>query len=109
MSDTGPCNCDQALALQKENESLRKHIHNITRDTRILTCVYCGEEYPPGTPTHGSKVLTEHIKKCPKHPMSELLEVAELFLSDACSCASLSDQGAICKHCRLREVFKKLD
>ena len=40
----------------------------------IITCVYCGQAYPENTPTHGAdvKVLTEHIKKCPKHPMREL-------------------------------------
>ena len=36
---------------------------------KILTCVYCGEEYPEGTPPHGSKILTDHIKICTKHPM----------------------------------------
>ena len=35
----------------------------------ILTCVYCGKAYPPGTPTHGSQVLTDHIKICEKHPL----------------------------------------
>ena len=37
----------------------------------VLTCVYCGMEYPEGTPPHGSKVLTDHIKVCEKHPMRE--------------------------------------
>jgi hypothetical protein len=36
-----------------------------------LTCVYCGQEYPAGTPASGSDVtvLTDHIKVCEKHPM----------------------------------------
>lgn len=34
-----------------------------------LTCVYCGVEYPEGTPPHGSDVLTAHIKVCEKHPL----------------------------------------
>lgn len=38
-------------------------------DGRVLTCVYCGQEYPQDTPAHGSAVLTEHIKVCDKHPM----------------------------------------
>lgn len=38
----------------------------------ILTCVYCGTAYPEGTPPHGSKVLTDHIKVCKKHPMYKL-------------------------------------
>ena len=40
-----------------------------TNESRIITCVYCGMAYELGTPTHGSKVLTEHIKVCEKHPM----------------------------------------
>ena len=38
----------------------------------ILTCVYCGEAYPEGTPPHGAQILTEHIKVCEKHPMAKL-------------------------------------
>lgn len=37
-----------------------------------LTCVYCGHAYPEGTPPHGSKVLTDHIRVCEKHPMRQL-------------------------------------
>lgn len=37
-----------------------------------LTCVYCGHKYPNGTPSHGAQILTDHIKVCEKHPMSEL-------------------------------------
>lgn len=40
-------------------------------DKRVLTCVYCGQEYPQGTSTWGNKILTDHIKKCPKHPLRE--------------------------------------
>lgn len=36
---------------------------------RILTCVFCGHEYPQDTPAHGNRVLTEHIKVCDRHPM----------------------------------------
>jgi hypothetical protein len=39
---------------------------------RVLTCVYCGKEYPQGTPAWGSQVLTDHIKVCEKHPMRQL-------------------------------------
>lgn len=37
-----------------------------------LTCVYCGHGYPEGTPPHGAKILTDHIKVCEKHPMRQL-------------------------------------
>ena len=36
---------------------------------RILTCVYCGHEYPQDTKASGSQVLTDHIRVCEKHPM----------------------------------------
>lgn len=36
---------------------------------RILTCVYCGHEYPQATPAAGHQVLTDHIRTCQKHPM----------------------------------------
>ena len=35
----------------------------------VVTCVYCGHEYPGGTPTAKHELLTEHIKNCEKHPM----------------------------------------
>lgn len=41
-------------------------------DQCVITCVYCGQEYPTGTPTHGAKILTDHIKVCEKHPMRKL-------------------------------------
>jgi hypothetical protein len=45
----------------------------------ILTCVYCGHQYPEGTPPAHSEILTEHIKICEQHPMRDLeVEVAEL-------------------------------
>lgn len=40
--------------------------------SNILTCVYCGMAYPEGTPPHGSKVLTDHIRICEKHPMRKV-------------------------------------
>ena len=45
-------------------------IVDLTSDAvRILTCVYCGQEYPQGTPAWGNQVLTDHYKVCVKHPM----------------------------------------
>jgi len=47
----------------------------------VLTCVYCGEPYPSGTPASGAEVqvLTDHIKQCEKHPMFKLRKaLAEL-------------------------------
>jgi len=41
----------------------------MAEEARVLTCVYCGQEYPQDTPAWGDKVLTEHIRICEKHPM----------------------------------------
>jgi hypothetical protein len=41
--------------------------------TRILTCVYCGHEYPQETPAWNDKVLTDHIADCEKHPMRAVI------------------------------------
>lgn len=41
---------------------------------RVLTCVYCGHEYPQDTPASGDQVLTEHIKVCEKHPLRKAEE-----------------------------------
>ncbi len=44
----------------------------------VVTCVYCGHEYPEGTPTAKHELLTAHIKVCENHPMRE----AEATISD---------------------------
>jgi hypothetical protein len=46
---------------------------NKESNARVLTCVYCGHEYPQGTPAAGDKVLTDHIAQCPQHPMREVV------------------------------------
>ena len=38
---------------------------------RVLTCVYCGHQYPQNTPAWGNQVLTDHIKICEKHPLRQ--------------------------------------
>lgn len=80
-------------AVGRERDEAREWCQRLQRDTQTLTCIYCGKEYPPGSPTHGAAVLTEHIRVCEKHPMRALeadlvaakaeivalREVAELF------------------------------
>ena len=36
---------------------------------RVVTCVYCGHQYPGGTPSSQDRALTEHIRTCAKHPL----------------------------------------
>jgi hypothetical protein len=44
-------------------------MEGVQAQSQVLTCVYCGHEYPPGTPPSNHQVLREHIAKCDKHPM----------------------------------------
>ena len=55
--------------LTKERDEAREWVARLQKTSQTLTCVYCGQEYPPGSPTHGAAVLTEHIRVCVKHPM----------------------------------------
>ncbi len=64
---------DLSLSAVKE---LAKKYEDLLEKTnvRVLTCVYCGHEYPQDTPACGDEVLTEHIKICEKHPIREAEE-----------------------------------
>lgn len=59
----------EVATLKAERDEARAWVRRLTSTERILTCVYCGEAYQPGTPDHGADVLTAHIKVCPKHPL----------------------------------------
>ena len=48
----------------REHETRR-----IAETERVLTCAFCGEAYPPGTPESNHEALTAHVKICSKHPM----------------------------------------
>lgn len=70
--------------LTNERDEARAWVRRITAAERVLTCVYCGEAYPPGTPDHGAEVLTAHVRVCAKHPMREAeAEIARLRERDA--------------------------
>jgi hypothetical protein len=57
--------------------------HDVYADaSRVLTCAFCGEEYPQDTPAAGAQVLVDHIRTCGKHPMREL-EARHKRLTDA--------------------------
>jgi hypothetical protein len=36
-----------------------------------VTCVWCGQAFPPGTPQAGHDLLLEHAKVCEKHPLAD--------------------------------------
>ena len=49
-------------------------------DDHTIYCAFCGHAYPPGTPTSRSRVLANHIRKCPKHSIGKELR----WLRKAC-------------------------
>ena len=61
------------LDLVDQIEQLEARLKTIQEDERVLTCVYCGHEYPPGTPASNSEALDAHIRECPKHPLAQSL------------------------------------
>ena len=60
---------DKVTALTQERDEARAWVDRIQNERCVMTCVYCGHAYPPGTPTSGAQALTDHIKVCKKHPM----------------------------------------
>lgn len=72
------------------------------KNKNVLTCVYCGHEYPSGTPSSGPEfqVLTEHIKFCDKHPMREAerkITILRVALEGLVGAASKTDLEAMHK------------
>lgn len=58
---------------------------------RTLTCVYCGHEYPQGTPAAGDEVLTKHIAECKAHPMRKVIEQRDLLRAALIGVVGASD------------------
>jgi septal ring factor EnvC (AmiA/AmiB activator) len=56
--------------LTQERDEARDWVRRLHSEAQVLTCVYCGHAYPPGTPASGSPALTEHINQCEKHPLT---------------------------------------
>jgi uncharacterized protein (UPF0335 family) len=49
----------------------------IQNEKRLLTCVFCGNAYPPGTPPSNHEALKAHVAVCLKHPAAEFRKRAE--------------------------------
>jgi hypothetical protein len=71
--------------LLRERDEAREWVEKLRKTTQTLTCVYCGKEYPPGSPTHGAQVLTDHIKVCEKHPLRKCEEDRDKLRHALCS------------------------
>jgi hypothetical protein len=75
-----------------ETQLLKRRIETLQSEERVLTCVYCGHEYPPGTASSGVPALTEHVKNCPEHPMFKLRVAAKRYV-EAMDRATNADTG----------------
>ena len=64
-------------------------------ENRIITCVYCGLEYPKQTPTSGAKILKEHIRVCKKHPMREAEDKIVKLRSALSGLVGASEKGEL--------------
>lgn len=65
--------CQEVTRLETENKRLEAWIDDL-QSGLYINCVYCGHRYPPGSPAIRSKTLYNHIKQCPKHPLSKAEE-----------------------------------
>jgi hypothetical protein len=68
---------DRCELLARERDEARDWVRKLTREERVLTCIYCGHAYLPGAPTHGAEVLTAHAMICKKHPLSIAVEALD--------------------------------
>jgi len=57
------------MTTKNTDTSLKADCSSAPCSPSVVTCVYCGHEYPDGTPTAKHDLLTAHIKVCEKHPM----------------------------------------
>lgn len=63
----------------------------------IVSCAFCGHQFPPGTPPSQHPLLAEHIKVCEKHPMRRLertLIESHKLLSHYAMILNSYDEGA---------------
>jgi hypothetical protein len=89
--------CAEVRRVTAERDEARAWVRRLTAAERVLTCVYCGEAYPPGSPTHGADVLTAHVRTCAKHPMRAAeaeVERLRAAIADVVDFASLAVPGA---------------
>lgn len=62
---------------------------------KVLTCVYCGKEYPEDTPNFGVDILTEHIRACEKHPLRAAEAQIKMLRSALIGLVGASDKAEL--------------
>ena len=76
-------------------ERLEQEWQAIQNDERVLTCVYCGHEYPPGTPASNHAALTAHVAVCEQHPAAAFRARAEAAEARLCTVVEALTQAEI--------------
>lgn len=61
----------------------------------VVTCVYCGHEYPEGTPTAKAELLTKHIAQCEKHPLRESEAKIKLLREALCGIMNIASDDEL--------------
>jgi hypothetical protein len=74
---------------------------------RVLICVYCGQEYPQGTPASGESGADRHIKICPKHPLRKAEEQIVLLREALLGLCGVEDDREILEELEARIPFMK--
>lgn len=65
VASSGACISHESLMAQE--------IQRARAAAVVLTCAFCGEAYPPGTPPTQHEALTAHVKVCEKHPLQHTI------------------------------------
>lgn len=99
-------------AVMTERDEARDWVRKLTREERVLTCIYCGHAYPPGSPTHGAEVLTAHAMVCTRHPLATAvaaLEAAEKAAKHAHRLWDKDEESKASYANRLRDIWKPIE
>lgn len=56
-------------AVKKSRDEALDWVRRMHNESQILTCAFCGQAYPPGTPSANDAALREHVMVCEKHPL----------------------------------------
>ena len=80
---------DLLKLVREKRDAAREWVRKLTAEQCVLTCVYCGHAYPPGTPGSNHEALTAHVVVCEEHPAMRLRKALSAFI-DAIHCGDLS-------------------
>ncbi len=69
IEEAGNAHIKDLDRLRGDVEEARTFAKACLQQSRVVSCVYCGHQYPDGTPQSQSDLLTAHIKVCDKHPL----------------------------------------